>query len=332
MQPAPLRPVSPPVELGRGSHQHSAHLYHAGDLPTLRQQLGQWGQWEVGVARGGLRARLGSQPCHEPTGRVLFLTDVLSLSHSALTRRMSLLSPPTLLSLLHSGISQLSLDQVILVWSSFSWPSLPPRRPSLQFLWDLPEPVPGWALSQSCLPSPEPSSPASSLLFPPGRVCPLLCPSCCFCQWGASVSLLTWPLSTSAFSSAERALSVPRSVSLQGLPAAQRTPHQVVSPSPSVAFLLSGFASPITHSLFTFFCVPHLSFSLSVSDCPIHTLPLSPGEGPTVGELPEMCMAEKPWPDTLLLGLMLISTRRLLSWSPKSLVKPLEPSWVRQLH
>lgn len=79
-----------------GSHQHWVVPYWRPPYPS-GQQLGWWLQWG-----GGGGPRDGSGPGWDPNPAmsqregVLFLTDVLSLSHTALTRRMSLLSLPNL--------------------------------------------------------------------------------------------------------------------------------------------------------------------------------------------------------------------------------------------
>lgn len=71
----------------------------AGDLLPVRvaaELVAAVGKW--GWSGGGFRARQGPQTSHRQQLAVLFLTDVLSLSHTALIRRMSLLSLPTPLS------------------------------------------------------------------------------------------------------------------------------------------------------------------------------------------------------------------------------------------
>lgn len=104
-------------------------------------------------------------------------------------------------SLLHSGISQLSLDQVILVSSSVLSPStwLPTPFSNLKSCC-----APSQARSRGHLPAPHlllpptSSSTSSSSLLSPSLQPSLLYPACCFCHGalGFPCSLLTWSLSS----------------------------------------------------------------------------------------------------------------------------------------
>lgn len=145
--------------------------------------------------REGLGPARGPHPARNQGAGILFFTDVLSLSHPALIGACPS-SLPLPLSLLHSGISQLSLDQVILVWSSSSsscssFSLLPSPSPVLSKNPPCTKPC-AWVTSQTP-PLPE-ASLTPAILFSAPAV-PLPCVSLCslflrpFLQVGTSVSL-----------------------------------------------------------------------------------------------------------------------------------------------